>query len=518
MLVVPSKQALVINTPMFADIQTVIPHAKQFVHKGKVLTAVAHGLDEARVLKNLGFDVPHPIKYYYDWVGQFTPMAHQKDTAAFMASHHRALCLNAPGTGKTISVLWAADYLMNMGVVKKVLIIAPLSILKLVWGTEFMYSFTHRTFNIITGARAKRERMITDDIVDFSIINHDGFTTMPWMFKDYDLIIYDEVTALKSPSSRRYKQFFKFVADNNPRLWMLTGTPISQNPTDAWTLAKLAGSPTVPRSFTQFKDMTMQRVTQFRWIPRAGALEICKQVLQPSIRFSLDECMDLPQTVYLERRCELTKQQDTAFTVLKAEACLAGTNISAANAAVLFQKLLQVCCGVVYDSDGNRVVFDDSNRLDTLEELLNEIGDKVIVYVPLRGVQDRLVKVLLERGFDVATVHGGVSKSDRDIIFDTFQNSARIRVLIAHPKVAAHGLTLTRAKNIIWYAPIHSLEQYEQANARIRRLTTTGKTAVHHICATSFEHQLYQRLKKRQRVLSDFLSLVRGVNDETSNG
>ena len=517
MLVVPSKQMLVINTPLSADILTVIPHAKQFVHNGKHLTAVAHGMDESRVLKNLGFDVPHPIHHYYQWSGRLKPMIHQKDTAAFMASNRKALCLNAPGTGKTLSVLWAADYLMDLGVVKKVLIIAPLSTLKPVWGTELMHHFTHRSFNMILGTRAKREKLLDEVGIDFSIVNHDGFSTMPWLFSDYDLIIYDEVTALKSPSSQRYKKFMKFVTEHNPRLWMLTGTPISQNPTDAWTLAKLAGSTTVPRSFTQFKDLVMKRVTQFRWIPRAGALEVCKSVLQPSIRFSLDECMDLPQTSYIERRCELTTQQEKAFSVMRTEACLAGANISAANAAVMFQKLLQICCGVVYDTEGERVYFDDTNRIETLQEILDEIGDKVIVYVPLRGVQDRLEKVLTKSGMDVATVHGDISKKDRDDIFDTFQNSDNIQVLLAHPRVAAHGLTLTRASNVIWYAPIHSLEQYEQANARIRRLTTEGKTAVHHVCSTSFEHQLYQRLKTKQRVLSDFLALVRGVNDQTSN-
>lgn len=513
MLVVPDKHLLVINTPLSADILTVIPHAKVFAHNGKQLTAVSHGLEESQVLKNMGFDVPHPIQHYYEWSGRLTPMVHQKETAAFMVSNRRALCLSAPGTGKSLAVLWAADYMLNLGVIKKVLIIAPLSILKPVWGTEFMHNFPHRTFNIIQGARAKRESLILETGVEFSIVNHDGFSTMPWLFKHYDLIIYDEVTALKSPSAQRYKKFMKFMTEFNPRLWMLTGTPISQNPTDAWTLAKLAGSKTVPRSFTQFKDITMQRVTQFRWIPRAGALDVCKSVLQPSIRFSLDECVDLPQTVHIEHKCELTPQQSKAFAVMRAEACLVGANISAANAAVLFQKLLQICCGVVYDSDGGRVYFDDSTRLETLYEILDEIGDKAIVYVPLRGVQDRLEKVLVDRGMDVATVHGGVSKKNRNLIFDTFQNSDNIQVLLAHPRVAAHGLNLTRASNVIWYAPVHSLEQYEQANARIRRLTTEGKTAVHHICATSFEHNLYRRLKTRQRVLSDFLALVQGVND-----
>lgn len=512
MLVVPSKQMLVIDTVMSADILAVIPHAKEFVHNGLRLTAVPHGLDEARVLTNMGFDTPHPISHYYDWPARFAPMLHQKDTSAFMCMYNRALCLNAPGTGKTMSMLWAADYLLSKGRIKKVLIIAPLSTLKPVWGTELMHHFPHRMFNMIQGSRAKRLSLISDN-VDFSIVNHDGFSTMPWEFSGYDLIIYDEATALKSHASQRFKKFIKFMNEHDPKLWMLTGTPISQNPTDAWTLAKLVGSATVPRSFTQFKDITMKRVTQFRWIPRPGALEICKSVLQPSIRFSLDECMDLPDTLYLERKCELTPQQDKAFTIMKAEACLAGANISAANAAVMFQKLLQICCGVVYDSDGDRVYFNDQPRIDTLLELIAEIGDKVIIFVPLRGVQDRLEKVLTKAKLDVATVHGDVSKSKRDDIFDTFQNSDRIQILLAHPRVAAHGLTLTRASNVVWYAPIHSLEQYEQANARIRRLTTTGKTAVHHISATPFEHALYQRLKSKQRVLTDFLALVQGVND-----
>ena len=86
--------------------------------------------------------------------------------------------------------------------------------------------------------------------------------------------------------------------------------------------------------------------------------------------------------------------------------------------------------------------------------------------------------------------------------------------MLAHPRVAAHGLTLTAAKDIVWFAPIYSLEQYEQANARIRRLSTEGKTTVWHIYATSFEAELYRRLRYKQRVLGEFLSLVKGINDD----
>lgn len=513
MLVVPAKRKLVIDSDAAASILAAIPHAKAFVHNGKSLVALEHGQDEVKVLKNLGFkNVPQPIAHYYDWPARFPSMEHQRKTAEFMAAHDKALCLNAPGTGKTISVLWAADYLLNLGCIKKVLIIAPLSTLKPVWGMEIMHHLIHRTFNIVRGTPKKRKQLLSED-VDFCIVNHDGFTTMPNAFADFDLIVYDEVTALKTPSTDRYKRFATFMMKHAPRLWMLTGTPISQNPTDAWTLAKLAGSTTVPHSFTYFRDITMRKVTAFKWVPRDDALATCKAVLQPSIRYSLNECTDLPETTHVVRMCELTTQQKIVFDEMRNHAMVLGTDIAAPNAAVLFGKLQQICCGVAYDSDGAHIVFDDSNRVEALVEILEEIGDKAIVFVPLRGVQDRLHSLLEKRGYDVASVHGGVTGKKRDDVFDTFQNTDKIRILIAHPKVAAHGLTLTRASAIVWYAPIASLEQYEQANARIRRLSTEGKTVVFHISATSFENGLYERLRQRKRVLANFLELVQGINE-----
>ena len=171
-------------------------------------------------------------------------------------------------------------------------------------------------------------------------------------------------------------------------------------------------------------------------------------------------------------------------------------------------------CGVVY-SDTDRVEIDASDRYNTFTELLDEIGGKVIVFCPLRGVQDWLETSLRKGGYDVASVHGGVSKTARNQIFNDFQHTSGIQVLLAHPKVAAHGLTLTAAKDIIWFAPIYSLEQYEQACARIRRLSTEGKTTVWHLYATPFEAELYRRLHQKRKVLGDFLDLVNGTNDDS---
>jgi SNF2 family DNA or RNA helicase len=165
----------------------------------------------------------------------------------------------------------------------------------------------------------------------------------------------------------------------------------------------------------------------------------------------------------------------------------------------------------VYDNSGERVHIGAAQRLEDLKELIDEAGDKVVIFVPLRGVQDWLASEL-KQDYSVASVHGDVSVKERTSVFNAFQTMPAPQVLLAHPKVASHGLTLTAARTVIWYAPIYSLEQYEQANARIRRVGTKGKTRVVHLYATAFERELYSRLQHKKRVLSDFLQLVSGIN------
>ena len=515
MLVIPERRKIIIDSSENAAVAQAIPHAKLLRHDGKDMLAMPYGVDESMVLKNLGFNVPAPILQYYDWPGRFSAMEHQKETAAFLTMHKRALCLNAPGTGKSISSLWAADFLLDQGVARKVLIVAPLSTVKVVWANELRHHLSHRSFVVCTGSKQKRTELLETPGVQYVIINHDGFTTMQHELTGFDVVIYDEATALKSPSSQRYKIFSKWMTKHKPWLWMMTGTPISQTPADAWTLSRLVDAPMCPKSFTSFKDMVMQKVSNFRWIPRHDALETCRKVLQPSIRFSLDECKDLPQTNFVGRKTELTKQQEKAFKDMKDKAVtiFSAGEVTAANTAVMLSKLLQISCGVVY-GDGTTIAIDASERYNTLTELLTEIGDKAIIFVPLKGVQVWLRDKLTADGFDVAMVNGDTSKTARDQIFNDFQRTDKPQILLAHPKVAAHGLTLTRSKDIIWFAPIYSLEQYEQANARIRRLTTTGKTTVWHIWATGFEAELYRRLRAKKNTLAEFLTLVQGINSD----
>jgi SNF2 family DNA or RNA helicase len=141
-----------------------------------------------------------------------------------------------------------------------------------------------------------------------------------------------------------------------------------------------------------------------------------------------------------------------------------------------------------------------------LLEILEEAPQKVLVFVPYRHVLAGLSKLLISEKVDHAVVHGGTT--DRDQIFNLFQNTDKYKVLLAHPKCLAHGLTLTAASTIVWYSPTASLDLYEQANARIRRVGQVHKQQVLHLQGTPVEKKIYRLLQGKQRLQDKFLRML----------
>jgi SNF2 family DNA or RNA helicase len=509
MLVVEKAKALALKLDYPARVLETIPTAK--VLRPNIVVA-PHRLDEVRVLRNLGFEAPSPILHYYDWPGKFRPYEHQKDTAAFLTINQRALVLNEIGTGKTQSALWAADYLIQTGQVNKVLVISPLSTLERVWGDALFFGFPNRKAIVLHGTADRRRKLLRNE-ADFYIINHDGFPIISEITKGmFDLVIVDEAAVLRNHSTQRYKVLRKWM-DKNPetRLWLMTGTPTPNDPTDAWTLARLVRSPYVPDSFTAFRDQVMMKVGMYKWMPRPNSMEIVKNVLHPAVRYTRDECFDLPDTIIQTRKVELTTEQKKHYQSmirhLITESNTEAGTITAVNEAVKMQKLVQIACGVAYDDDGANVELDCSPRVNIVKELIEEAGEKVIVFVPLTGTL-RMLERELSKHWTIGVVNGSVSSSKRNTIFHDFQNEQDPRVLIAHPATMAHGLTLTSASTVIWYGPITSNEQYVQANGRIERIGKRHVSNVIHIEGTDLEHMMYKRLANKQKLQGLLLDLI----------
>ena len=509
MLVVEKAKALALKLDYPARVLETIPTAK--VLRPNIVVA-PHRLDEVRVLRNLGFEAPSPILHYYDWPGKFRPYEHQKDTAAFLTINQRALVLNEIGTGKTQSALWAADYLIQTGQIKKILVVSPLSTLERVWGDAIFFGFPNRKAVVLHGTAERRRKLLNTE-ADFYVINHDGFPIISEITMGmFDLVIVDEAAVLRNHSTQRYKVLRKWM-DKNPetRLWLMTGTPTPNDPTDAWTLARLVRSPYVPESFTAFRDQVMMKVGMYKWMPRPNSMEIVKNVLHPAVRYTRDECFDLPDTVVQTRKVELTADQKKHYQSmirhLITESNTEAGTITAVNEAVKMQKLVQIACGVAYDDDGANVELDCSPRVNIVKELIEEAGEKVIVFVPLTGTLKMLERELAKH-WSIGVVNGAVSSNKRNEIFHNFQNEQDPRVLIAHPATMAHGLTLTSASTIIWYGPITSNEQYVQANGRIERIGKRHVSNVIHIEGTDLEHMMYQRLANKQKLQGLLLDLI----------
>lgn len=515
MLVIEQSKALALKLDNPAVVLAAIATAKTLSVRGKDVVVLPHKLDEVRVLRNLGIDAPSPIMHYYDWPGQHTPYAHQKETSAFLTLITRGLVLNEIGTGKTSSALWAADYLMNTKQVRKCLIISPLSTLERVWGDAIFTQFFHRKAVTLHGSAEQRRRLLDTD-ADFYVVNHDGFNIIAKeAIGRFDLVIVDEAAVMRNPGTNRYKVFKRWL-DHNPdvRLWLMTGTPTPNEPTDAWALARLVGSPYCTSTYTAFKNQVMVKQGMYRWLPRPEAVSITQHILQPAVRYTRDECLDLPETVYQTRKVALTAEQRLHYNkmmksfFIEAAAVPAGsTSITAINEAVKLQKLVQIACGVAYDDKGNNVELDCSPRVKVVSDLIEEAGGKVIVFVPLTGTLHMLERELSKK-YSVAVVNGEVSASKRNDIFQRFQNEDEPHVLVAHPGTMAHGLTLTAASTIIWYGPITSNEQYVQANGRVERIGKRHVSNVIHVEGTDLEHKMYQRLQNRQKLQGLLLDLI----------
>ena len=771
---------------------SIIPKSKTTPIPGGYEVAIWWGLDESRVLRNLGVrDVPSPIQGRYDWPGRFRPMDHQRETASFLTLNRRAFVLSEPGTGKTLSALWAADYLMKRGEVRRCLILCPLSIMHSAWMQDLGNSIIHRSAVVAHHAQASRRIELIQHDYEFVITNYEGLNLIAKEVKNdgrFDLVIVDECfvagTLVSTPLGRRpieqlrpgdkvltsdgvapIKRLVRNVASQlvevklgsgqsirctpdhpfftdagwrcaknlagrrlisgvelsclwagipssaapgavgygeqptdwfdllkilrteevalsepqqelflenaaratgkthglevrrassqavggsesewaqtesaggqrnrddafrtvdfrglacgvgmelpssvgreaarlsyelqarlcvaapqdrvgsgreqphsssaastgskegsqvggawvesvsciecpdgvdvfnleiegtpnyhvedhwlvhncnaykNPQtkrwkslnsllkpdtyLWMMTGTPAAQSPMDAYGLAKLVNPKGVPSFYTAWRDEVMQKITLFKWAPKPSAAERVHQALQPAVRYTKEQCLDLPPVITLTREVPLTAQQAKYYNMLKTQmvAMAAGETITAVNAAGVLNKLLQISTGVSYTDNQEVVEFDATPRLNVLLEALEQTDRKVIVFALFRAAIATINTFLTKHGIACEEIHGGVTATKRTDIIRRFQTQPNPRVLVMQPAATAHGITLTAADTVIFYGPLMSVEQYVQCIARAdRKGQNSDKVTVIHIEGSPVEKKMFTALSSK---------------------
>lgn len=413
------------------------------------------------------------------------------------------------GLGKTVSTLTAVEDLMHDSFdVGKVLIIAPLRVCNTVWMQEAKkWEHTQSlTFSNLAGGKAKMLVGLQRK-ADIYIINRENVKALvmhlgkKW---DFDMVVIDESSSFKSPSSQRFKALKKMLPLIK-RMVLLTGTPASNGYGDLYSqFFLLDGGYRLGRTQTMFRTRYFDKdFMGWTYTLRDGAVKMIQDQIQDLVlSMSADDYLELPDFVPSVLGNELEGELLRKYLKFKNDMILAiskDEKITALSAATLTNKLLQFCSGNMYDENGTIHHF-HGLKTDTLKEIIDENpNDNILVAYNYKHELEALQQAFPE----------AVTLDKKGVAVEEW-NRGRIKILLAHPASAGHGLNLQDGGSlIVWYGFTWSLELYQQFNARLHRQGQTKKVRAMHIAVGDIEHDLMTALAKKDIVQSELLEVLK---------
>jgi SNF2 family DNA or RNA helicase len=443
--------------------------------------------------------------------------SHQVETKEFGILNPRVFDMSDAGTGKTrawLEVLVQRKKLLG----GKVLILAPKTILKNAWADDII-KFTPELSYVIAYA-TNREKAFAED-VDVYITNHDAVKAIlknkkRWLEgRGFHSIIIDESTAFKHRTSQRSKALAKLATLFQYRT-NLTGTPNPNGLLDLWhQVFILDDGDHLGDSYWRFRSKACEPTQvgpspqHVRWDDRPGMVEAVAGLLEDiTIRHAFEECTDIPENHVYEVNFELSTKHRRAYEVLKEHAILElkEGGISAFNAGVIANKLLQLASGAVYDADGEVRLY-STGRYELVLDLAEQRSQCVIAF-NWKHQRDQLTQLADKRGITYGLIDGSVSAKQREKVVEHFQ-AGLIQIIFAHPASAAHGLTLTRGTTTIWTSPVYNAEHYTQFNKRIYRIGQKYKTETLLVTASNtIDTEVALRLMGKVEKMTDLLEML----------
>lgn len=391
------------------------------------------------------------------------------------------------GLGKTVITLTAINDLeYNRFAVAKALIVAPKKVAEATWQKEATKwdHLRHLRFSTVLGSAAKRIRALNTP-ADVWVINREN---VPWLVEYYqnawpfDMVVLDESSSFKNHQAKRFKSL-TWVRHSICRIVELTGTPSPNGLLDLWAqLYLLDEGQRLGRKITHFRERYFEpdqrgRDMVYSYAPKIGAAEAIRQLIGDiCVSMKAEDYLSLPDCIYNDIPVVLDTKAEAAYRKLETEALLqvAESVIDAGSAAVLTNKLLQMCNGAVYDTDGQMVEIHRCKLEAFLETVESLQGQPVLVFYNFKHDLERLEGALVGSGLRVRRLTGAAE--------ETAWNNREIDVLLAHPASCAYGLNLQAGGNhVIWFGLNWSLELYQQANKRLHRQGQTEKVIIHHL-------------------------------------
>ena len=488
-----------------------------------------------QTLAYLGLPYLSPITRDYDFSGPYEPKPHQLLICNLATMHNRGYCFADMGMGKTASFIWAAAYLSQLGLVNRILVVCPKVVMRAAWMHELAMLLPYDTVAILDGSAAARKRKM-DKHAKWDIVNYDGVEVLheQLALRDYDLIIVDESTMIKNPSTKRWQHLDK-VTSRSQRVWLLTASPTPQGPMDAFGQLRLLSPESVPRDYYAFRNMVMRmgrpgfetrsgKKVPPEWVAKDDANDILKRFFIPALRLDKrDWAKDLPPVCDMYLEVPLSTEQDAALTALKKQVIKLAVE-SEEVAGAIINKIYQISSGCVYthDDTGVRgvVEYDMHPKVDAVIELIEEakarhvggfVGGKTLIYVSHRHVCDYLTRCL-ESKYRVGKVVGG--SSDRSDILRAFETTDEYEVIVAVSSAMSHGVTAIAANTMIWFTPAPSTEVFIQAGERTDRIGQKQDGRRYYLFSSAVERERHEHLQRGTAVQNEMLTLYKTFIEE----
>jgi len=451
----------------------------------------------------------------------YHPHEYQIHCAEFILEKPSAGIFLDMGLGKSVITLTAlVDLMHDRFEVSKVLVIAPLRVANTTWMDEVLKWDHLKGLRVSKVLGSKKERtMALYKKADIYTINREN---VPWIVDFYkndwpfDMVIIDEISSFKSPSAKRFRALKK-VRHKIKRIVGLTGTPAPNGLLDIWSqIYLLDGGERLGRTFTGYRSRYFHPQKYVNGgIPTDYALnddaeeKIYNKISDICISMKALEYLKMPEIIFNKVEVELSEKEMKLYRKLERDLLLPleDSDVDAANAAVLSNKLLQMSGGTIYDEykDVHRI---HDRKLEALEDLVEAANGKpVLIYYAFRHERDRI-----KERFDTGDIN-----TSEDI--DRW-NRGEMKIALCHPASAGHGLNLQEGgSTIIWFGMTWSLELYQQANARLWRQGQKQTVVIHHILAKdTIDSRVMLALDNKDTGQSALIEAVRARINNLRNG
>ena len=450
-----------------------------------------------------------------DYTFKTKPFSHQVQCFNFFKELNIGGLFLEVGLGKTKIIIDLLSYLKLMGkITNSILYVCPNSVLENVVHELELHSPIEWTNCILNGSKEKKRKLLLEKH-DVYIINYEAVRTIEQelMKKGFDVIICDESTRIKNPQALCSKALHRLGQGVKYR-YIMTGTPLVESAIDLFSQFKFLESSIFGPSYYAFKNRyaIMGGYMNHQIVGYRHLDTLHKKIFSVSLRFTKDQCLDLPEKIYEVKQFDLNQQEQDLYKQIKKNIFteIMGKQISAQLAITKLTKLLQVTSGFVLTDDKKRLGIKNSSKLKLLKETIEDIlPNKIIIWNIYTANIDMISRMLNEMKIDHVIFDGRSKQEDRQKLVNEFQDNTNCKIFLAQIRTGGLGLNLTAASYVVYYSNTFSLSDRLQSEGRAHRIgSVRNVTYIDLVARKTIEKSILRALKKK-------LNLAQLVIDNT---